>query len=345
MQSNAVARKARGPLPLLLGLALLPIQADLWAAPQAATDLSQQIADIMSHAPERKPGYRLLHAKGIVCRGTFEPAGDAATISRAAHFRGVTVPVTVRFSDSSPDPAIPDSAPGAAPRGMAIRFMLAGGEGTDIVANSHNGFIVGTGEEFLALIKAQGATDAKKPHPWPIEAFLGGHPRPLKFVQDPKPTPVSFTTEAFYGNNALRFVNKKGQKQVGRYRIVPVGGTQYLDDAGTKDKSTDFLFEEIKTRLAHKPAKFRLLLQLPEPGDPTDDGSIVWPEDRKLVDLGTITISAVVPNSAAAEKALAFDPTRLVDGIELSDDPLPALRSRVYAIAVLHRRGPERAAK
>jgi hypothetical protein len=87
-----------------------------------------------------------------------------------------------------------------------------------------DGFVVGTGEDFLAFLKAQAATDPQKPHPWPIEAFLGGHPRALKFAQDPKPTPVSFATEAFYGNNALRFVNDKGQKQIGGYRIVPVAG-------------------------------------------------------------------------------------------------------------------------
>jgi catalase len=345
MQSKSAKRNKRMPLTSLLGLALPLAQVGAWAAPEAAPDLTQQIAETMLHAPESKAGFRPVHAKGIVCRGSFTASGDAATISRAAQFRGVTVPVTVRFSDGAPDPAISDSAPEAFPRGMAIRFMLPGGEGTDIVAISHNGFVVGTGEEFLAFLKAQAATDPYQPHPWPIEAFLAGHPRALKFAQDPKPLPTSFATETFFGNNAFRFVNEKGQKQIGRYRIVPVAGPHYLDDAAAKAKSPNFLFEELKTRLAQAPAKFRLLLQLPEPGDPIDDGSIVWPDDRRLVDLGTITITAVVPDSAAAERALAFDPTRLTDGIELSDDPLPALRSRVYALSVIHRRSHEAAAE
>jgi catalase len=343
MQAKSAARNRRMPLTSLLWLALPLAQVGSWAAPQAAPDLSQQIAETMFHAPGTKPGYRILHAKGIVCRGTFAPSGEAATISRATHFRGAMVPVTIRFSDGGPDPAVSDGAPVASPRGMAIRFVLAGGAGTDIVANSHNGFVVGTGEDFLAFVKAQAATDPHKPHPWPIEAFLGGHPRSLKFAQDPKPTPVSFATEAFYGNHAFRFVNAKGQKQIGRYRIVPVAGARYLDDAEAKAKSPDFLFDELKTRLAQEPAKFRLLLQLPEPGDPTDDGSIVWPDDRKIIDLGTITITAIVPDSAAAERALAFDPTRLTDGIELSNDPLPALRSRVYALSVVRHRSHEAA--
>jgi catalase len=84
--------------------------------------------------------------------------------------------------------------------------------------------------------------------------------------------------------------------------------------------------------------QFRLVLQLAAPGDQTNDGSVVWPDDHKIVDLGVITISSVVPDNAAAEQKLAFDPTVLTDGIELSDDPLPTLRSPVYAMSVARRR-------
>jgi catalase len=204
---------------------------------------------------------------------------------------------------------------------------------------SHNGFIVSNGEDFLALQKAIAATDPSKPHPWPIEAFLGGHPTALKFVQDPKPVPVSFVTESFYSNNSFIFVNAKGKKQAIRYQIIPVGGPQYLDDAAAKAKSPSFLVEELKPRLAETPGKFRMLAQLADPGDQTNDGALVWPDDRKKVELGIITITSVVPDNTAAERKLAFDPTRLVDGIELSDDPLPTLRSRVYAYSVAGRLG------
>jgi catalase len=308
-----------------------------WTA-ESPKDLTQGIAEVMFQAAGNHPGYRPVHAKGIVCQGTFEASPNARSVSRAAHFQGGTVPVTVRFSDGGADPTIPDGSPDAAPRGMAIRFTLPDGKRTDIVAISHNGFIVSNGEDFLALQKALVATDPSKPHPWPIETFVGSHPAALKFVQDPKPAPVSFATESFYGNNAFTFVNKDGVKQSGRYQILAVGGAQHLDAAAAKDKSPNFLFEELKTRLADGPAKFRLVLQLASPGDRTDDGTVVWPDDRKTVDLGTITLTKADPDSATAEKALAFDPTRLTDGIELSDDPLPALRSRVYALSVAHRR-------
>ena len=60
---------------------------------------------------------------------------------------------------------------------------------------------------------------------------------------------------------------------------------------------------------------------------------MVWPEDRKRIDLGQINLASINPDSAAAERDLAFFPTNLVDGIEVSDDPFPDLRSRVYLLS------------
>jgi len=202
---------------------------------------------------------------------------------------------------------------------------------------SHNGFVVGTGEDFLALQKAIAATDSSKPHPWPVEAFLGSHPKALKFVQELNHVPPSFVTEAFYSNNAFVFVNSKDERVTGRYQIIPASGVQYLDEVVAKSMPPNFLSDELKARLAKAPAKFQLLLQLAQPGDQTNDGSVVWPDDHKKIELGIITITSVVPDSAAAERELAFDPTRLIDGIELSDDPLPVLRSHVYAYSVAGR--------
>jgi len=110
-----------------------------------------------------------------------------------------------------------------------------------------------------------------------------------------------------------------------------------LSDEEAKTKPEGFLFDDLKARLAEGPIQYHLLLQLPNDGDMTKDPSIIWPEDRKTIDMGTISITSVVPDSDADEKALAFDPTDLTDGIELSDDPFPDLRSRVYSLASAYR--------
>src|SRR5262249_22155020 len=128
------------------GAQLMAFDAARSATP-ADNDLAKQIFEIMLQVPGNKAGYRVVHTKGIVCQGTFTPSREAAALSKAAHFQGASTPVTVRFSDGAPDPLIPDSSPKAGPRGIAIRFKLPGGEETDIVAISHNGFVVSDGEE------------------------------------------------------------------------------------------------------------------------------------------------------------------------------------------------------
>jgi catalase len=320
-----------------------PVGAGGGAVVESSTDqdLARQIFDTMIQVHGERPGYRPVHAKGIVCQGTFAPSGEAATLCKAAHFQSVSVPVTARFSAGPPDPFIPDNSPDAGPRGMAIRFHLPGGGITDIVAMSHNGFVVGSGEEFLALQKAVVATDPSKPHPWPIEEFLGTHPRALKFVLESRVVPASFATEAFFSNDSFVFVNKDGARQAGRYQIVPVAGRRDLSEAEAKTKSADFLVQDLKTRLATGPIKFRLVVQLPNAGDRTDDPSLVWPDDRKTIDVGTVSITSVAADSAGVERSIVYDPTHLTDGIELSDDPLPALRARVYSLSASYRQQVE----
>jgi catalase len=321
-----------------LAAALFAAQA-VGQSPPPAKSLPQHIADdFIALAGGVHPGYRINHAKGLVLTGTFTPSPGATTLSRAPHLRAASTPVIVRFSDATGVPDIPDNDPNASPRGMAIRFSFPSGAYTDIVANSHDGFVVGTGEDFAAFLDAVLATKPASAHPTPIESFLSSHPAARKFVTDKKPMPVSFATEAWYGNNALVFVNAQNVKHAGRYRIVPVTGTRYLDAAVAEHTPANYLFDELPRRLAKLPVKFRVLVQVANPGDPTADGSVVWPDDRALVELGVITITTVAPNNAELQRSLAFNPIYLCDGIQLSDDPLIPLRSAVYALSVAHRR-------
>ena len=322
----------------IAAVGLLAAAALSTGAARAADDksLSQQIFEAMTQVPGANPAFRTAHAKGVVCEGTFTPSKDAASLSTAAHFQGGTIPITVRFSNASPDPFIADNAAGN-PRGMAVRFRPPNARETDIVVLSHNGFVVGTPEDFLAIQKAIVATDPSKPHPWPIEAFVGSHPLAAKFVQETQVTPASFGTLAFFSNDAFIFVNKDGVKRAGRYKILPVAGVQTLSDADAKAKSPNFLADELKTRLGSGPVNYRMIVQLANAGDPTNDPSLVWPEDRKTIELGTISITSVVADSDTAQKTLVFFPTNLTDGIELSDDPFPALRTSVYALSFARR--------
>ena len=305
----------------------------------SAASLPQQIADALVQLNGGiHTGFRFNHAKGIVVSGSFTPTAQAKSLSRAAHFSGPTVPVTVRFSNAPGVPTNADNDPRSGPRGIAIRFSLAGGGFTDIVSISHNGFVVGTGDDFLAFLKAIAASGPDAPHPTPIEAFLGSHPRAVKFVTDVQVRPKSYATLAYFGNNAFVFVDGKGKRQLVRYQIVPAAGVVNLDSATAAKAGANYLQEDLRRRLAQRPVQFQLFAQLPNPGDPTNDGSVVWPADRKRVLLGTIRLTKVEPEQKELQRSLTFNPTFLTSGIELSDDPLVQLRSAVYALSVAHRR-------
>jgi catalase len=299
--------------------------------------LYEQLVDALHALFGVHPGYRAVHAKGIVCAGTFNPALTAASVSRAPHLQDVSVPTTVRFSNFAGVPTVPDGDPLASPRGMAIKFHLPGGIDTDIVAQSYDGFPVRTAEEFLVFVRALATSGPGVPSPTPLVTFLANHPQAKRFAAAPKPTPASFATESYYGVNAFRFTNREGVSHAARYGIRPEVGEEHLDAAEAARRPASFLFEELGERLFRGAARFRLLVQLADEGDPVDDGSLPWPEERRQVELGTIAVTSRLADSAAAERRLLFDPARLVDGIELSEDPLPLARSAVYALAYRRR--------
>jgi catalase len=299
--------------------------------------LYEQIVDALHALFGVHPGYRAIHAKGIICEGAFSPAATAASVSRAPHLQGASVPITVRFSDFAGIPTVPDGNPLASPRGMAIKFHLPSGIDTDIVAQSYDGFPVRTAEEFLVFVRALAASGPGVSSPTPLANFLASHPQAKRFVEAPKPAPASFATESYYGVNAFRFTNRDGASRNVRYRVRAEAGEEHLDAAEAARRPGSFLFDELAERLFRGPARFRLLVQLADQGDPVDDGSLPWPEERRQVELGTIAVSSQVADSAAAERRLLFDPARLVDGIELSEDPLPLARSAVYVTAYRRR--------
>ena len=107
----------------------------------------ESFVDALNAAFGERTTQRSAHAKGVVLLGTFVPSAEAASVSKALHFKH-EVPVTVRFSANTGIPKIADTDPRAAPRGLAIRFRLPDGSDTDLVTHSYNGFPAKNAEEF-----------------------------------------------------------------------------------------------------------------------------------------------------------------------------------------------------
>ena len=277
-------------------------------------------------------GYRANHAKGVLVAGKFTPARTAASLSKAPHF-AKGVPVLVRFSDTTGVPTLPDASPDASPHGIAIRFQLPDGSSTDIVSISANSFPVATPEDFLALLQAIAASGPNAAKPTPIEQFLGSHPAAAKWVATPRPAPVSFATLAFYGVNSFKFTNAKGETRFVRYQILPVAGEHALSDADSAKAAPGYLMDELPKRIAKGAVKFRLVAQLAKEGDSVNDATVVWPADRELVELGTISLTSTAKDQVKAQKALLFNPVALPAGVEPSADPVLLARFPAYAVS------------
>jgi catalase len=284
------------------------------------------------------PGYRPAHAKGLMLAGNFKAAAGAQRLTKAPHVARESTPVTVRFSNSTGLPQLPDNVADANPRGLAIRFNLAEHVHTDIVSHSTDGFPTRDGYEFLEFLRAAVASGADVPSPKPIEQFLGAHPAALAFVQTPKPFPSSLARQSYFAVTAFAFTNADGVTRNGRYRIVPAQGNDYLTEEQVAAIGANYHFDELAERVAKGPVKFKILVQVAEPGDTADDATVHWPESRELVEFGGLELTEVIPDSVAQQKHIIFDPIPRVEGIEASADPLLELRAAIYLLSGRRRR-------
>jgi catalase len=298
--------------------------------------LASEIVDIFYKIYGTHPGFRVNHAKGIVAQGTFVATPAAGALSRAALFGGSSIPFTARFSNDGGLPAVPDGAPGNI-KGIAIKFHQPGGSEVNFVMLAVKTFPMPTGEGFRDLLKVISESPEGTPAPTPFDEFAANHPTVLKAF-DSAGTPDSFAHEEYRGLNAFIFVDKAGRRQAVRYILSPEQ-VVYLTADAAAGQAPDFLIDDLPARVAKKPVVFHLTAQLAEAGDQTKDPTQPWPSERQVVDLGVLTIDHVLTNSREVQKDLLFLPTDLTDGIELSDDRMPVIRSAVYGVAFGRRNG------
>jgi catalase len=282
------------------------------------------------------------HAKGELVAGTFTPSAEAAQLSKAPHFQASSTPIWVRFSNSTGLPNVPDNSPSANPNGMAIRFHLPEKNGrrvhTDIVGHSVPLFPTRTGGEFLEFLRAVAASSSPDAQASPVEQFVSSHPATKAFVTYPKPSPASYATQQYYSVSAYKLVDAAGKGTYVRYHVVPEAGVETLDQAEVEAKGENYLQEELPIRLGKGPVAFKLLVQVAEHGDITDDATVQWPQSRKVVELGRLKIDALLPDNTKEQKRVIFDPIPRVEGVEPSDDPLLELRAALYLLSGRERR-------
>ena len=278
---------------------------------------------------------RAVHAKGNILEGTFVPNKDAAKITKAAHLQNQASKVLLRFSDFTGIPNVPDNNPAANPRGLGIKFIMPDNTTMDIISHSFNGFPTATSDQFRELLLAIGASSRGETKPTALDKFLVSHPIAKTFLTTQHIT-SSFATINYFGVNSFKVTNVKGESHFIRYQFITEAGEKYITPEESEKESADYLFTEIKQRIVQGAVKFKLYAQVAEDGDKIEDPSIAWPNSRRRVLLGEITLTKLAGNTSGEDKKFVLNPGNVPDGIEMAD-PMLELRAKAYPISVKER--------
>ena len=300
-------------------------------------EISERLVDGINATYGAHAGYRAVHAKGVLCAGTFTPTASASALSRAPHFAGPTVRTHVRFSNGGGNPTVPDGTRDV--RGMAVKFYLADGT-TDIVAMSLPVFFARTPEDLLAFNKVRRPDpDTGQPDIEKVGAYLAEHPEAVAAVTAAisHPAPASYAGLTYHSIHAFGFVAADDTVRYGRYHLVPEGGEETITDEEAATRSPDYLREELADRFGQRPVAFGLDLQLAADGDPLDDPTAEWPPEREVVRLGRLELTGLAFDRERDGDILVFDPTRVPDGIRLTGDKILLARPGAYSVSVTRR--------
>lgn len=286
------------------------------------------------------PGERRNHAKGTCANGEFVGSPEAAAYSKSGLFSGKSIPVIARFSLSGGNPKAPDAAKSA--RGMALQFKLTEGGLQHMTMLNTPVFGAMQPRTFLDLMVATKPDPATgKPDPEKIKAFKASHPDNLaqaEYLANNNP-PASYANSSYWGIHTFKFINRENKNTLVRWRFVPQDGVKRLTDDELKSAPANFLEKTLIDRANKGPARWDMMVSIGEPGDPEDNPTLAWPESRRQIKAGTLTISSAMPQKGAQCEKVNFDPLVMGDGIAPTNDPILLFRSPAYAFSFAKRLG------
>jgi len=295
-----------------------------WFSPQRLTP--DKVVDAFTPPTGAPLGHRRNHAKGICFTGRFESNGGGSALSRAQVFTRGQYPALGRFNLGTADPNAPDAT--VRVRGMGLRISTPDGQEWRTAMVDPPFFPVSTPQAFYELLLASASKDASA-----MRTFSGAHPEIAAFGAWAKSAPWtgSYAENRFNGLNAFIFVDNSGAEHAVRWSLLPAAQPVPVSPDDLAKRGPNFLEEEIAERVRGGPLRWTMVVTVANPDDPTADPSKAWPEDRRAVDVGTLTVEEIQPERDGPCRDINFDPTVLPSGIRTSDDPFPAARSSVYA--------------
>ena len=285
-------------------------------------------------------GFRRSGAKGVCAVGEFTGSAEGRALSVASAFSGRPIPAIVRFSVGGANPRAPDNVRGQ--RNLSLQLNLPGGEVWQMGNISAPVFGAANPEQFLGRLQSlQPDPATKAADPAKVKAFADANPEVLlqgRYFAS-QPVPASFAALNYWGVHAFAFVNARGEKQFGKWTFEPVGGVSGLSDDEAKAKGANFLFDDLRQRVAAGNVAYDFRLQLAQPGDKIDSSVVPLPDDRRKVNLGRLVIKSVAADATGECVGITYIPTLLPKGVEPSTDPMLAARAAPYAVGLGRRLG------
>ena len=301
----------------------------------AATPAS--IVDALKAVAGNPPKVRASFAKGWCVRGTYTPSDRAGEVTRSQSFTGPSR-VLARFSVGGGNPSVADT------NNLMLRgfsFKLGDGDHrSDILAESAPVHFARTLDQMLAFLEARIPGPDGKPDMAKVKAFSAANPETLNQANyvAARPLPGSFAGTTYWGVHSFPATNAENETRFIKFKVVPARGEITLTEDEARTKPTDFLHDDLGTRIAAGNVRFNVMALLDRPGDPTMDVTMRWPDEdhREEVRLGTIVITGFEPDQAC--DASIFNPANLADGIGHPPDEIFAARRAAYAISLAKRR-------
>ncbi|MET0677049.1 MAG: catalase family peroxidase [Bradyrhizobium sp.] len=295
-----------------------------WLSPQRLTP-DKMIAAL---APPGGPalGHRRNHAKGICFTGIFEANGNGAALSRAAVLARGQHRALGRFNLATPNPEAADAT--VRVRGLGLLISSADGQEWRSALLDAPVFAVSTPQAFHELLLASASKS-----PGAMEAFAKANPEIAAFATWTKTAPwtASFAEDRFNSLNSFIFTDASGADHAVRWSLLPTAQVMPVQPADIEKLGPDGLETEIAARVRDKgPVRWTMRVTVANAGDPTNDPTKAWPEDRRTIEVGTLVVQQIEAEADGPCRDVNFDPTVLPPGMRTSDDPFPAARSSVY---------------
>ena len=298
---------------------------------------------------------RPVHVKGFGAFGYFETAYSMSKYTKLSFLQnpGQQVPVTVRFSLAVSNKGTPDTSRNV--RGFSTKFYT--GEGIfDLICNHIPVFLVRDAIRFPESIQAFLPSPVNNlMDPERFWSFIARAPESTHFVvrlYADTGTLKSFRHMPGHSVNTYVWRNGQGVRSYVKYHWIPYAGEQYIDSreaARWNGENPDIAGQDLYDSIEKgKPVEYGLYVQLMNPKDesilpydPLDDTK-VWDERQyPLIPVGRMTLNRNPDNYMEQVEKVAFSPSNLLEGVELSDDKMLQGRSNIYADSQRRRLGPD----